>query len=171
MEFEQIAIKANSDFTVQIPFTEAGSEWTRDTVHAKGVLLNGHAKMSPVENLAELRFNYTVFPGKEFELIHYTDGPNFLDEDTWVGNLSHFGVHVPKINDFRTYFDEKQFQIVQEVITLDHRNVPKDKHYRYAIFRHSSMDFHWKLIERLNGDAEWLKAQADLEWRYDYVIF
>ncbi len=172
MEFEQIAIKADKDFTIQEAFMEPGSDWTRDTVFAKGVLLNNHYgdKYSVIENLAELRFNYGVFPGKEFELIHYTDGPNFLDEETWVGAISHFGVHVPVIDDFRDYLKNKGFLLIQEVVTLEHRNVPKGRHYHYAIFQHSSMEFYWKLIQRLDN-IEWDFTKRNLERRYDCVIF
>lgn len=169
MEFEQIAIKADKDFSIQTVFNETDSIWTEDIVIAKGVILDPHNRLVPVENVAELRFNYEVIPGKEFELLHYHEGPNFLDEK-WAGTLSHFGVHVPKIDDFRQYLENKKFHLVQEVVTVSHTNVPKDRHYHYAIFRHMDMDFHWKLIERLVYE-KWDNAKHNINARYHCDIF
>jgi len=169
MEFEQMAVKDNAHWDVYETFLEQGLPWEFDTVRAKGVIrqIKNYIR---IENVAELRFNYAIFPGKEFELIRYKEGRNFL-EDTWVGATSHYGVHVPQIDDYRTYLSDKGFSIVQEVVTIEHTNVPDDRHYHYAIFDHSSLEFHWKLIQRLNGNFEWNLAKADINKRYGYDIF
>ena len=172
MEFEQIAFVADKDFAIQVPFEEEGVEWSRDIVHSKGVLRSGvdQRLFVVVENAAELRFNYSIFPGKEFELLHYFRGRSFLGHRL-PGSISHCGVHVDKIDDFRDYLQNKGFSLIQEVVTVKHSNVPEDRHYHYAIYKHPSMMFFWKLIERLPGDTAWITAQIDMEARYSHDIF
>jgi hypothetical protein len=171
MKFEQIAVVADREFKTQLPFMEGASAWTRDIVTAKGILVNAYDQVIPIHNRAELRFNYDVFTGKEFELIHYIDGHNYLGHRI-PGTLSHFGVHVPDIDMSKPYLEAKGFKIVQEVVTVNHSNtnVPLDRHYRYAIFRHPDLHYFWKLIQRLTG-TEWLKEQESLEARYHHDIF
>lgn len=172
MEFEQIAVVADKDFCVQVPFKEMGSTWPRDIVEAKGVLRSSITEHGfiKIHNKAELRFNYDVFPGKEFELIHYFDGDNFLGYRR-PGSLSHFGVHVPKINEFRSYMALKGFELIQEVITVKHSNVPDHKHYHYAIYHHPEMLFYWKHIERIGDLNHWKESKDLLEERYSHDIF
>jgi hypothetical protein len=169
MEFEQIAMVADKEFTVQESITEAGWVWHRDIVTAKGIVDRGDGMNRVVENKAELRFNYEMFPGKEFELLHYIDGENFLGARI-PGTMSHFGVHVPLIDDFRDYLANKGFWLVQEVVTIDHTGVPDNRHYHYAIYRHHKHKVAWKLIERLDP-ANWIAAQQDMNRRYNRDIF
>lgn len=173
MKFEQIAIVADTRFTIQNIFNSDDSPWSHDLVQSKGVLLISGARnpeFKLIENVAELRFNYEVFPGKEFELIHYISGDNFLGHRL-PGSISHFGLHVPEIDNLREYFEKKAFTLIQEVITIKHSSVPIDRHYHYAIFRNPELKFYFKLIERLKGDEEWHTAQTQLEERYNYDIF
>ena len=169
MLIEQIAVVADPDFIIQDLFA-TDSVWTRDLVTAKGIL---HAPLSnnyiPIENKAELRFNYNVIPGKEFELLHYYDGPNFHGHRI-SGTISHFGLHVDKIDDHFDDFASKGFTIIQEVVTVRHTNVPSNRRYHYAIFQHPKLHLFIKLIERLDPNT-WLLAKEEMERRYDCVIF
>ncbi len=171
MEFEQIAMIADKDFSIQKTITEKGWLWTRDIVTAKGILTAPEFVMPEViENVAELRYNYEMFPGKEFELIHYRSGSNFVGARI-SGGVSHFGLHVLKIDDFRDYFDKKGFYLVQEVVTIHHTNVRDDRHYHYAIYRHNASGVAWKLIRRLEDNVAWEFAKADMNKRYKHDIF
>lgn len=163
MELEQIAVHANRTFDQQALF--GFYEWSLDMVTAKGILKNG-SQWDKIENTAELRFNYCVFPGKEFELIHYHEGPNFLS-GTMPGAMSHFGVHVTSINAMKLKMEKDGFDLVQEVVTQSHSNhkVPKDRRYHYAIYRHVGLGFHWKLIQRILD----IHAEQELEKIYDLL--
>ncbi len=173
MEFKQIAMVADSRFILQEVMTECGWIWTKDTVTAKGILKPEIGLVEIIENTAELRFNYDMFPGKEFELIHYIRGSNFLG-CRLPGTMSHFGVHVPVLNDFRDYLAQKGFTIVQEVITTEHTNpvvLQTGNHYHYAIFRHPALKVFWKLIQRLDSINKCLNAQSEMNARYCRDIF
>jgi hypothetical protein len=151
MKFEQIAIHDSRRFPLKrlfSAFPPGGHEWTTDVVVAKGIMQVGDGEYIPVENEAILQFNYTLFPGKELELIHYTRGQNFLAH-SGSGKLSHFGFHVVSIDNWRGWLAERGFTIVQEVITQSHESQLVDKRYHYAIYQHPDSDYCWKLIERV----------------------
>lgn len=150
MKFDQIAIVSDVDFRLKSVFDGlmlGDTEWFKDVVEAKGVIWrNGLIK---VENRAVLQFNYDIIPGKEFELIAYVDGLNFLE---WVppGMVSHMASHVIDIENHRQLLQLKGWHLIQEVVTQSHTSpkVPDDRRYHYAIYEHPAVKYRLKLIER-----------------------
>lgn len=156
MEFEQIAVHDSANFDLLRVFKDrlGHGDWIGDTVYATGVLRNvskpsGYAA---IENVAALWFNYSVVPGKEFELIHYTEGPNFLENQV-PGGTSHFGMHVDSIKGHHEALIRRGFVLIQEVVTQHHASpAVKDRRYHYAIYHNMHSNFFWKLIERIERD-------------------
>ncbi len=155
MEFEQIAMHDNADFDLMKIFIGMGHPaWTKDVVVAEGVVASHHGGFVVCQNTAILQFNYTAFPGKELEMIHYTDGPNFLNHKL-NGSLSHLGWHVESIESKREYMEKRGFRLKQEVITKSHESPLITRRYHYAIYVHPVTNYAWKLIERIErSDAE-----------------
>ena len=160
MDFEQIAIHDNKNFDMMQVFRSMGhTEWTKDVVVAEGVVYRPSGGFLIVQNTAILQFNYTAFPGKELEMIHYIDGPNFLGFKL-TGGLSHFGWHVDSIDAEREFMAARGFKLIQEVITKSHESPLVDRRYHYAIFHHKAANHAWKLIERIrttDAEAETIK--------------
>ena len=150
MKFDQIAIVADIDFRLKSVYDGLmlnTTKWFKDCVEAKGVIWrNGFKK---VENRAVLMFNYDIIPGKEFELIAYVDGENFLE---WVppGMVSHMAAHVINIDNNRAVLQLKGWRLIQEVVTQSHtsKKVAENRRYHYAIYEHPAIDYRLKLIER-----------------------
>jgi len=166
VNFEQIAVQDNEKFNLMSMLRSIGhSEWTRDKVIAEGVVSSPDGGFVVCQNTAILQFNYSLFPGKEFELIHYTDGPNFLGFKL-SGGLSHFGVHVESIDVVREFMARRGFYLAQEVITKTHESPLVTRRYHYAIYSHKNSNFCWKLIERIDPK----NAQTELNKLLEYYL-
>ena len=171
MKIDQIAIVADKDFTMKNvfgPLMHEPKEWSEDRVVAKGIVRDWRADETyqKCHNAAILQFNYDLVPGKEFELIYYVDGRNFLE---WLppGMLSHIGTHVIAIDNHRNFLKHKGWMLVQEVVTQSHTS-PKVKgarRYHYAIYEHPLLKFRLKLIERTDD----IHADMILERIYDLL--
>ncbi len=147
--FDQIAVVDDKDERVFEKYKQlCFSDWSQDFVTSKGVL-RGIDGYKIIENTAFLRFNYTAFRPLEFEILRYTDGPNFLAHRP-VGAISHMGVHVPLIEDYRAFLGIRGWMLIQEVVTQSHTSkAVEGKRYHYAIYSHPSSRYNLKLIERI----------------------
>lgn len=134
-KIEQIAI-APPDSVQALDFmNDIGAEdWSIDTVVAEGSVFGDYAS-----NRAELCFNYDVCEGKEFEVLKYVGGPNWIAAS--VGNypcVSHFGMHcdAEELYLWKQFFVKKQIRIAQEVHTISHTNpvIKGKRNYHYTIF-------------------------------------
>lgn len=130
---DQIAIAPRRLTAARLLLEEMGAtEWIEDNVAAKGKVFD-----IETENEANLSFNYDLVPGKEFEILHYTDGPNWLTPQ--IGPLvSHLGMHVTasELEEWRAFFRERRIPVIQEVDTVSHTNpaIAGKRSYHYTIF-------------------------------------
>lgn len=125
-------------------------EWVRDVVDAEGYVF-GQDPKAIHSNRADLRFNYQgVKGGLEFEIIHYLQGPNYLQGQS--EGLAHMAVHVTDMDAAITHLKDKGFNLLQDVRTVYHsnENVPDYRRYHYTIYdTRKVLGFRLKLIERL----------------------
>lgn len=107
--------------------------WVEDVVVAEGEVFG-----IPGENKANLSFNYDMIAGKEFEVLDYTEGKNWMMFDDRPNTVSHLGMHcsASELSEWRTFFAERGYLVAQEVNTISHTNeVIKGKRtYNYVIF-------------------------------------
>jgi hypothetical protein len=130
---EQVAIYPNNPEAAIALLEALGAiEWARDHVCAEGRVF-GHQD----SNEADLAFNYQLGV-KEFEVLNYTSGPNWIGEAFRHNTVSHLGMHCTEeeLAEFKLFFKDQGIDIAQEVDTRSHTNpVIKGKRlYHYCIF-------------------------------------
>jgi hypothetical protein len=130
---EQIAIAPKDPVRAKILLAEMGAvEWHNDHVVASGKVF-GKAGT----NEADLSFNYELFGGKEFEILDYTSGDNWV-EQRGRNTVSHLGMHcsAEELVEWRKFFAERGFPVAQEVFTDSHTNpvIAGKRKYNYVIF-------------------------------------
>jgi hypothetical protein len=109
------------------------SEWARDHVVA-----NGRVYDAPGRNHADLAFNYQATSDKplELEVLHYTDGPNWMAANG--PSASHLAMHVTndELIDWEKLFSARGIGIAQSVFTESHTNpvIAGKRSYNYVIF-------------------------------------
>ena len=133
---EQIAIAPANPVAARELLEAIGAvEWAEDHVVAEGEVY-GH----PGGNEADLSFNYDLFSGKEFEILDYTHGNNWIDTNGGRGRnvVSHLGMHCSseELSKWREFFAEREIDVAQEVFTVSHTNPVIDgkRKYNYVIF-------------------------------------
>lgn len=132
---EQIAIAPKDPVRAKILLAEMGAgEWHNDHVVATGKVF-GKAGT----NEADLSFNYELFGGKEFEILDYTAGANWVDDlNRGRNTVSHLGMHcsAEELLQWRKFFAERGFPVAQEVFTNSHTNpvIAGKRKYNYVIF-------------------------------------
>ena len=87
---------------------------------------------------AELSFNYDMFAGKEFELLHYIDGDDWMSYGDRPNSVSHFGMHCSseELEKWFKFFASRNIRVAQEVSTKSHTNpvIAGKRTYEYVIF-------------------------------------
>lgn len=133
-QIEQVALHPrNPELAIQF-LTDIGlGEWAKDHVKATGAVRGFNSK-----NEANLAFNYESFAGDkplELEVLHYTDGPNWM---AGAARVSHLGMHVTadELSEWRTFMANNQIKVAQEVNTYSHTNpvIAGKREYTYVIF-------------------------------------
>lgn len=133
-DIQQIAIApANTERAIELLIALGAGEWARDHVVANGQV---HGKKA--RNEANLAFNYELVPGKEFEVLTYTAGENWLDANMDGNCVSHLGMHCTEaeLAEFRAFFEQRGIAVAQEVFTESHTNpvIAGQRWYHYTIF-------------------------------------
>ncbi len=131
-KIEQVAIKPANAKIAKLFLEEIGIiGWAEDHVVAHGEVW-GQEGM----NEANLSFNYDIIEGKEFEVLEYTDGPNWLWNE--LSCVSHLGMHCTEeeLEEWKGYFKHRGIRIAQEVWTKSHTNpeIKDRRKYNYVIF-------------------------------------
>ena len=134
---EQIAINPRNPFLARELLIAIGlANWVDDTVIAKGFVF-GH----PGSSVANLAFNYEAFSGKEFEILNYVEGENWLEDcvEQRAGSVSHLGMHctAEELFEWREFFKARNIPVAQEVVTVDHTNpflIENGRKFNYVIF-------------------------------------
>ena len=145
--FDQTAIASdNARATVGLFIRLGFDKWTKDIVTARGIV-----RGKIVQNKAILYFNYELTPGKEFEVLQYTEGDNWLNGR--IG-LSHMGAHVDDLESAMEQMSAAGYQIIQDVHTINHTNhyITKEspRRYHYVIYDcYENLGFDIKLIKRI----------------------
>lgn len=145
---EQVALcPASTDEAMELLRDMGLAEWTEDTVTAEGRVQNDWG----VKNVANLRFNYDSAP-RELEVLEYTSGRNWMDAH--VARVSHIGMHcsAAELDDWRGFFAERGYKVVQEVNTTGHTNpaIAGKRSYKYCIFdTYRTLGVDVKLIVRI----------------------
>jgi hypothetical protein len=146
MKIDQIAFAAYNDEDerrIKSLLGLSDAEWVEDRVVASGTV-NGQAGT----NTAKLLFNYDY--GIEVEILRYTDGPNYLHEQSIpAGHVCHVGMHYSGEGEIPTFGHD----IIQQVETESHTNpflLAEGRKYRYTIYN-TMQQFgrNFKVIERL----------------------
>lgn len=152
-QIEQIAICPLDPALAKQLLRDMGAvDWVEDHVTASGEVFGETAN-----NEANLSFNYDLFAGKEFEILHYTGGDNWIDSlDRGFNIVSHLGMHctAEELVHWRAFFAVREIDVVQEVVTLQHTNpaIAGKRSYNYVIFgtkRILGVDL--KFIVRINN--------------------
>ena len=132
---EQIAIAPKDPTAAKKLLSEIGAvEWAEDHVVATGSVFGKQGT-----NEANLSFNYDLFSGKEFEVLDYTSGSNWVDETTDDRNIvSHLEMHctADELLGWREFFRDRGIEVAQEVFTDSHSNpvIAGKRSYNYVIF-------------------------------------
>lgn len=135
--------------------TEIGmEEWAKDHVVASGKVYGISGS-----NEADLAFNYTgLEKARELEVLHYTDGDNWMDHVDRGPSVSHLGMHVSveELAKWRIFFAEKGIAVAQEVFTDSHTNpflVENGRKYNYVIYdTRAILGVDLKFIVRIERD-------------------
>lgn len=134
LKIDQIAIcPARTEVALRL-LKELGIEdWAFDHVVATGTVFN-----CPATNEANLSFAYDLIPGKEFEILRYTDGDNWMVDSLRINSASHLGMHCTEeeLDEFKVFFLSRSIGIAQEVFTESHTNpvIAGKRKYHYCIF-------------------------------------
>jgi len=136
-KLEQVAINPVDPVAAKELLIAIGAtEWVKDHVTAHGRVFGEEGT-----NEADLRFNYDLFnqekPG-EFEILHYTEGDNWLNGPGRANTVSHFGMHcsADELKEWRKFFAGRSIKVAQEVFTKEHTNevIAGKRWYNYVIF-------------------------------------
>lgn len=134
-QIEQIAIAPRNAKAAKELLEKIGAlEWHEDHVCATGKVFGKKGS-----NEADLSFNYDIFAGKEFEVLDYTKGENWVDTfDRGRNIVSHLGMHVTaeELRVWRDFFEQEGIGVAQEVFTDSHTNpvIAGKRKYNYVIF-------------------------------------
>ena len=131
---EQIAICPKDPEKAKELLRDMGAvDWSDDTVNAKGKVFDVES-----ENVADLSFNYELIHGKEFEILDYKDGYNWMLEESRINSVSHLGMHCTsdELLKWREFFTDRKIYVAQEVFTQSHTNpvIAGKRKYNYVIF-------------------------------------
>lgn len=131
---EQIAICPRNPAAALALLTAMGAaEWAKDHVVANGAVFGQDG-----QNEADLAFNYNLFGGKEFEVLNYTSGNNWMLHGERPNSVSHLGMHCSseELTQWRAFFADRDIYVAQEVFTESHTNpvIAGKRKYNYCIF-------------------------------------
>lgn len=148
-KIEQVALCPQDPFAAIALLTKMGlGDWARDHVVAVGRVWHVGGT-----NEADLAFNYQSTPGMhhhpsgvlkndaeikplELEVLHYTDGPNWMQAHG--PSVSHLGMHcsVEELARWRAFFENEGISEAQSVRTISHTNpvIAGKRSYNYVIF-------------------------------------
>jgi hypothetical protein len=131
---EQIAICPKDPIKAKELLSAIGAlSWAEDHVVADGKVFGETGT-----NEADLSFNYELFSGKEFEVLHYTTGDNWMLHDGRPNTVSHLGMHctAEELVLWREFFADRGIRVAQEVKTQSHTNpvIAGKRSYEYVIF-------------------------------------
>jgi hypothetical protein len=135
LKIQQVAIcPTDPEAAIELLSALGAEEWIRDRVAAKGSVYGEDNLI----NEAELAFSYAIMPDKEFEVLHYVRGPNWMEDPSSENSVSHFGMHCTEeeLEEFRTFFSARGIGVAQEVNTFSHTNpvIAGKRQYHYTIF-------------------------------------
>ena len=133
-QIEQIAIAPKDPVKAKELLEALGvQEWAEDHVTALGSVYGKKGL-----NKANLSFDYSILSGHEFEVLDYTEGPNWMEEPSRVNSVSHLGMHTTatELLTWRKFFFDRGIKVAQEVFTLTHSNpvISGKRWYNYVIF-------------------------------------
>ena len=135
-EIEQVALCPPNPEVAIAFLREIGlEEWALDHVVASGSVFGVEGR-----NGADLAFNYTgLEKARELEVLHYTDGNNWMAKPDRANSVSHLGMHVTaeQLTEWRKFFAEKGILAAQEVFTDSHTNpflIANGRKYNYVIY-------------------------------------
>lgn len=107
-------------------------EWAKDHVVARG---NVGADRDQ-KNEADLAFHYPPGRKLEVEVLHYTDGNNWMANQS--ARCSHLGMHctAEELAEWRAFFKAEGIAEAQAVLTESHTNevIAGKRWYHYVIF-------------------------------------
>lgn len=134
-QIEQIALcPANHTAAMELLTALGAGAWALDHVKAQGEVFGNPDRT----NAADLSFNYDLCAGKELEVLHYTDGDNWMRDLLRVNSVSHLGCHCTEeeLEEFRAFFKGRGIDVAQEVRTSSHTNpvIAGKRLYHYCIF-------------------------------------
>lgn len=155
---EQVAIcPKDPAAAIELLTAMGASDWARDHVVASGTVFGSQGQT----NEADLAFNYQLGNAEtplEFEVLHYTDGDNWMNRYDRENTASHLGMHcsADELLQWREFFSERNIRVAQEVNTESHSNpvIAGKRFYNYVIFATKDiLGIDVKFIVRRNVEA------------------
>lgn len=139
-KIEQVALAPHDpEKAIALLARMGAGEWARDHVKASGRVFGVGGT-----NEADLAFEYDILKdAKELEVLHYTDGPNWLEENAAErvdhdGRVSHLGMHCTEreLAQWKFFFQQEGIREAQSVRTFSHTNpvIAGKRTYQYVIF-------------------------------------
>ncbi len=135
LRIEQIAIcPPNPKAAMELLEALGLTEWAKDHVVANGTVFS-----TATTNEANLAFNYEVLErAREFEVLAYTKGENWMTKRERAPSVSHLGCHctAEELEAWRAFFTSRGIGVAQEVQTQSHTNpiIAGKRRYTYVIF-------------------------------------
>lgn len=133
-KIEQVAIcPKDPAAAIELLTAMGAADWVHDHVVAAGNVYGDRGR-----NEANLAFNYDMLEGPELEVLHYTEGMNWMEEPSRVNSVSHLGTHCSEadLDQWRKFFADRGIRVAQEVLTQSHTNphIAGKRWYNYVIF-------------------------------------
>jgi len=133
LQIDQIAIcPPDPSAAIELLTAMGATSWINDKVTARG---NVRSKQDVV-SVGSLAYNYELGSPREFEVLHYERGPNWMQDNP--ASVSHFGMHCTQeqLECWRSFFAKRNIKVAQELHTEKHTNVAiaGKRRYHYVIF-------------------------------------
>ena len=114
-KIEQIAIRPKYPIRAKQLLSEIGAvDWSEDHVVATGKVFGEQGT-----NEADLSFNYEIFDGKEFEILNYTKGRNWIDKTHPEGNVVNILVCIVQqknLKNGKNFFTREQLKFLKRFL-------------------------------------------------------
>lgn len=147
----------------------ADKKWIIDNVRGKVIVIDIYGDRIIGESEGVLRFNYDL--GMEYEILTYTDGPNWHDLHNSVQDavrMGHVGFHLEDGEEFPdTAGTPLEGKCVQEMLTLEHTNaavIKAGRRYHYRIYDTvMELGYYTKIIRRIGDGTQYPIEGYDIE--------
>jgi hypothetical protein len=161
LKVDQIALcPEDPAAAIELLTAMGAADWARDHVVAHGTVFGEDAESEGV-----LAYNYELGSPREFEVLNYVAGDNWMDAHP--RSVSHFGMHctAKELVGWKQFFRERDIRVAQELLTDRHTNprIAGQRRYHYCIFdTRAILGVDLKFIVRYDHDKRPTALQHEL---------